>query len=474
MKILVSWLALHNDFDNDEVNKAGPNFNYHRFYYEHDKHIVFTEPKAELKADFLIAGLKNEYPDRQIEKCVLPIENISDLKEVKTQIEKKLLELTGHQIDIFFSPGSSIMQVAWYIVHTTLGLNTRLLQLMRFRHSRNKKRPDLIAIDAEHSQIPVSAVLRQRALNELHTDDDFLLTDSVKPVYEAAYKIAQTDDVTVLINGETGTGKEHLARYIHNMSARKNRKFESINCSGLSDALLESRLFGYKKGAFTGAYSDHPGLFRLAEDGTVFLDEIADITPYMQQVLLRVLQNKEIQPVGEPALKTNVRIIAAANRDLYEKCKAGQFRFDLFYRLTVTDLRLPSLAERGTAEKEALTKFFLDRKKIRYNRPTSLVLSNDLKQFLKSYNFPGNVRELENLIERFYVFQQDSADMKDLPLHVLNDDENRSLRLADVEKAHIIKVYRQMNKNKKQTADVLDIALNTLKNKLRKYEAINS
>ncbi|MEA2041001.1 MAG: sigma 54-interacting transcriptional regulator [Bacteroidota bacterium] len=469
MKILVSWLALHNDFDGDEVNKAGPNFNYHRFYYAHDVHLVFTDPKAEVKADFLVSALRIEFPTRRIEKRVLQIDNISDLKTVKIKMEQELLDLKSHRIDIFFSPGSSMMQLSWYILHTTLGLNTRLLQLLRFRHSKDKNKPDLVSIDAEQSQLPISAVIRQRALGELKTDDDFLLDESVKPVYEDAYKIAQTNDVTVLISGDTGTGKEYLAHYIHNMSARKNKTFASINCSGLSDQLLESRLFGYKKGSFTGAYSDHKGLFRSAEQGTVFLDEIADITPYMQQVLLRALQNKEIQPIGEPAVKTDVRIIAAANQDLYDKCGRGEFRFDLFYRIAVTDLHLPTLLERGRQEKEAFINFFLDRKRRRFNRPKILKLDKELYNFLLNYTFPGNIRELENLIDRFYVFNKTSASIKDLPLHVTKDNKNHSLKLEAAEKTHILKVYAICNENKKQTARTLGIALNTLKNKLKKY-----
>jgi DNA-binding NtrC family response regulator len=469
MKILVSWMALHNDFDDDQVNKAGPNYNYHRFYYKHDKHLIFCEPSSELKADFLLNALLRDFPERRVEKRVLQIDNISELKTVKSQMEKELLELQGHEIDIFFSPGSSIMLVSWYILHTTLAMNTRLQQLMRLRHSRRKDMPDLVEIDAEKSVTPVSAVLRQRAFSELHGDDDFLFTDSIKPVYEDAYRIAQTDDVTVLISGETGTGKEHLAYYIHRMSARKNKPFESINCSGLSDQLLESRLFGYKKGSFTGAFADRKGLFRSAEGGTVFLDEIADITPYMQQTLLRVLQNKEIQPIGESAVKTNVRIIAAANRNLYEKCRKSEFRFDLFYRLAVTDLRLPALSERGAKEKEQMIHFFLKRKKERFRRTKPLTLNKDLMNFLLHYDFPGNIRELENLIERLYVFKQESAGTEDLPDHTNINKNHHSVKLADAEREHILKIYNSFGRNKKNTAKALGIALNTLKNKLEKY-----
>ncbi len=466
--ILISWIALQNDFDNEKVNKNGPTFNFHRFYFKHDKHIIFSVSQTEQKVDFLISSLKLDFPEHAVEKRVVNIENIGDLMEVKTVMEKEILNITANHIDIFFSPGSSIMQLTWYILHTTLNLHTRLLQLMRQRYSRSRDKPDLVMVDAERSVIPVSAVLRQKKLDTVNATDDFLLTNSIKPVYESAYQIAQTDDITVLINGETGTGKEHLANFIHCNSSRHDKAFESINCSGLTDQLLESRLFGYKKGAFTGAIKSEQGIFRRAQGGTVFLDEIGDITPYMQQTLLRVLQNKEIQPLGEKSQKVNVRIIAASNKNLYELCKAGKFRFDLFYRIAIVDLYLPSLIERGLNEKKQYLKHFLEIKKKQFKRQNLLELDKKLRSFLLEYTFPGNIRELENLIERFYVFNHDKAGIDDLPPHMKDALQTTSLKLKDIEMQHIRKVLRICNYNKQQTARQLGIALNTLKNKLKK------
>ncbi|MBK7970965.1 MAG: sigma-54 factor interaction domain-containing protein [Bacteroidetes bacterium] len=189
-------------------------------------------------------------------------------------------------------------------------------------------------------------------------DEEYYISDSIKPIYDKALKIAHTYDITALILGQSGTGKEHLAKFIHDNSARKEKNYLAFNCAGMSDQLLESRLFGYKKGAFTGAEKDTPGLFHEADKGSIFLDEIGDISPYMQQALLRVLQQKEIHPVGGSPEKLSVRIICATNQDLAKRCKEEKFRWDLFYRLAVGELHLPSFIERGKPELKIMIDFF--------------------------------------------------------------------------------------------------------------------
>ena len=474
MKILISWLAYNNDFENGQVNTTGPTYNYHQYFYEeegYDQHLLLaTESKENLPITKLKNKLDTDFPKHYIEAKIISIEDPIDLNEIKTKVEQILLEHSDQKIDIFFSPGTSAMQLAWYICHTTLGLNTRLIQLRSPRFTDDDK-PERLFIDVESTDIPKGVILKQKH-SETETfehTEDYLITDSIKPVYEDAYKVAQTDNVTTLIQGETGTGKEHLARYIHENSVRQEKPYIPINCSAFNDELLESRLFGYKKGAFTGADDDKEGIFQKADGGTVFLDEIGDISSYMQQALLRVLEEKEITPIGGTPESVNVRIIAASNKDLVQLCKNDEFRWDLFYRLNVAPLELPSLQERGKNEIKELLTFFIKQKKKTLKKVAKLKLSKEVQKRLLNYGYPGNIRELENLVERLYVFSENKVNVEDLPRFVKNNDSEKSLLLEDMEKRHIDYVMDLYNGNQTQSAEAMGIALNTLKNKMDKY-----
>lgn len=472
MKILISWIALTNDFAENSVNTIGPNYFFHKFHYNHDKHILLYTSNTETKAIYLQNKLSVDFPAHLIETRAVNISDISDLMVVKSKVESILLEYADNEIDIFFSPGASMMQLSWYICHNSLGLKTNLVQLLRKEHSKSKDKPDLVQIESSFSGIPRTAILKQTIIGK-PKNLDFLITESIKPIYENADKIAQTDNVTVLITGETGTGKEHLAKYIHENSARKQKPFEAVNCAGFSDELLESRLFGHKKGSFTGALNSEIGIFKKADGGTVFLDEIGDITPYMQQSLLRVLQEKEIRPIGGDTVKIDVRIISATNKNLLTSVTEGKFRSDLFYRLAVTDLHLPSLQERGSADKNLLLNFFITQKKIKLKKNNEIILSENLKKFINTYTFPGNIRELENLIERLYVFCDRNADITNLSAAFMKQAESKNLSLDVAERKHIEFVLEKTDNNKSEAAKILGIALNTLKSKLKNYEDEN-
>ena len=302
-------------------------------------------------------------------------------------------------------------------------------------------------------------------------EEAYLITESIRPTYDNARKIAQTENVTTLIIGDTGTGKEHLAKFIHQHSDRRNQPFIPINCSAFHDQLLESRLFGHKKGSFTGADKDMPGLFTEAKKGTIFLDEIGDISSYMQQSLLRVLQEKEITPVGGKPQKVDVRITAATNRNLIKRCQDGKFRWDLYYRLTEAELELPSLQERGQQEKKNLIEYFIKKQRAKLKKPKAIKLNTEVRQVLMRYSFPGNIRELENLITRLYIFADGKEEVKVslLPKRILANEDEGSLMWNEVERRHIQKVLKLYQGNQRQSALALGYAINTLKSKIKKY-----
>ena len=293
-------------------------------------------------------------------------------------------------------------------------------------------------------------------------------------LFELLPRIAESNS-TVLIEGVSGTGKELFARAIHTLSARKNRRFVAVNCAALPDTLLESELFGYKAGAFTDARRDKPGRFAIADGGTIFLDEIGDVSPAMQVRLLRVLQERVIEPLGaiEPQ-KVNVRVVVATNRDLAELVKAGRFRGDLYYRIKVIHLQLPSLKER----REDIP-LLVDHMVARFNRLQGkdvAGVSDHVMAALMEYDFPGNVRELENIIEQAFVLCRGGLiELNHLPpvmrpLSALAGGEPDSMTLSSMEKHLITVTLERYNGNRKKAARDLGIDTSTLFRKIRRYE----
>jgi two-component system NtrC family response regulator len=297
-----------------------------------------------------------------------------------------------------------------------------------------------------------------------------------KPILAAvdlAKKVAATD-TTVLLLGETGTGKEVFAQSIHQASLRKNKPFVAINCSAFSKELLESEMFGHVAGAFTGAAKDKKGLFEEANTGTIFLDEVGEMSLDLQAKLLRILESGELIKVGESKpKKINVRIIAATNRDLKSEIEKGAFRSDLFYRLSVFQIILPSLRER-IADIEILAKHFSSIFAAKTNKQV-YTISAEFIEALKNQEWNGNIRELKNVIERSVILTEgNELTIDTLPLDFKkNIDSAKQLSafdLSSVEKLHIQKVLNYTNGNKTETAKLLNIGLTTLYRKIEEYK----
>ncbi|OAQ21182.1 sigma-54-dependent transcriptional regulator [Thermosulfurimonas dismutans] len=294
-------------------------------------------------------------------------------------------------------------------------------------------------------------------------------------------KVAQAES-NVLITGESGTGKELVARAIHELSPRKNKPFLVVNCGGIPASLLESELFGYKSGAFTGATKDKPGLFALAHQGTIFLDEIGDLPPELQVKLLRVVENKTFTPLGSTKeVKVDVRIISATNKNLEEEVRAGRFREDLYFRLNVLSIHLPPLRERKE-DIPLLVNHFLKKYARKMKKDVQGISEYALKALME-YDFPGNIRELENIIERSVALESgplilpESLDLsfskKSLPernFPILPEEGlNLEAYLASIEKSLLKQALEKTGGNREAAAKLLGLSTRSLRYRLQKY-----
>lgn len=316
-------------------------------------------------------------------------------------------------------------------------------------------------------------------------------SDAIRKVIERVKTVSGTL-APVLITGETGTGKELIAKILHFLSDRRDNKLVSVNCAAIPETLLESELFGYEKGAFTGANTNKKGKFELADGGTLFLDEIGDMPLNLQSKLLRAIQEKEIEPLGsEKTVKVDIRIITATNRNLKKQVEDGKFRADLYFRLNVVNIELPPLRERRE-DILLLADFFLRRFASSYSKQIDAIDSRAQEAFL-NYAWPGNIRELENLIERAVIMSKGnvldaglftetlgadkgsaggSINLRELANREVSDSGQNGvfdIAVGKVEKALIEEALKKTNFNKLQTAQLLGINRNTLKAKMKKY-----
>ncbi len=318
--------------------------------------------------------------------------------------------------------------------------------------------------------IEENIMLKEQVARRIRYEDLVGASECMQELFEIIEEVASVDS-PVLITGETGTGKELVAKAIHSKSERRFGPFIAINCGAFPENLLETELFGYEAGAFTGAVKTRKGRIELAHGGTLFLDEIGEIPLKMQVDLLRVLEEKRFQRIGgRDFISVDFRCISATHKDLEEEIKKGAFRKDLYFRLNVIEIKVPPLRERRE-DIPLLAEYFLARFRKETNKPVN-VISKDALNYLQSYDWPGNVRELENAIERAVVLAKGTVltrkDFAFLSRGVdVGDDECKSLEAA--ERRHIEKILKECGWNISRAARILEINRTTLHNKIKKY-----
>lgn len=362
----------------------------------------------------------------------------------------------------------AIQRGAYYYITKPLDINSliSLLNKALDYQSLSDQVEDLTR-KINEDKFDLKMVSSSNAMNEV-----FKMIDRVKDV-----------DITVLVSGESGTGKELVVRAIHETSRRRDQNIEIINCAAIPNNLLESELFGYEKGAFTGANNKYKGKFELADKGTLFLDEIGDMDIQLQAKLLRVIQEKKITPLGsEKSIPVDFRLIAATNLNLSTEVKKGNFREDLFFRLNVVNIEVPPLRNRKE-DIPALTKHFINKYSKAFNKDVTGI-SRAAIEVLESHDYPGNVRELQNIIERAVALaDKNTIQIHDLPSEIIPNTHRVSLNenvpiyvgdtIESAEKKLILATLEYCDNNKRKTAQMLGMSERHLYNKLNQYEIEN-
>lgn len=414
-----------------------------------------------------LSALENEYFDVMITDLKMPkMDGLELMREIKQK---------GIKVNVVFITAYADIKDA-----------VEAIKLGAFDYlEKNFKMEELLSVIKE-------AVKEQKMIGEneslkkkLAEHDSFfgIIGESpkIKEIKDLIIKIANSQ-ASVLLTGESGTGKEMFARAIHMCSKRKNKPFVAINCAALPQTLLESELFGYEKGAFTGALKQKKGKFEQANEGTIFLDEIGEMNIQTQSKLLRVLQEREYERVGGlETIKIDIRVITATNRDLEEAIKAGDFREDLYYRINVIPIHIPPLRERRE-DIPLLAEYFLKKFNVDYRKNIELISMEVIDIFME-YDWPGNIRELKNVIERAVAIAEPDVDIL-MPHHLRPQlicpkkekdllEIQDGLSLADFEKYYIYNTLKKVNWNKSKAAQILGINRQTLYNKMRELNIEN-
>ncbi|WP_454802021.1 sigma-54-dependent transcriptional regulator [Mucilaginibacter phyllosphaerae] len=398
---------------------------------------------------------------------------ILDREDVQVVIsDVKLPDVNGVDLVKTIKAKKPYVEVINLTAYGTINDGVRSIQNGAFNYivkgDDNDKIIPLLNQAVAKAQIQQNAFNADKKVSSKHSFIQIIgQSKAITNAIDLARKVAATD-TTVLLLGETGTGKEVFASAIHYESQRRQMPFVAINCSSFTGELLESELFGYKAGAFSGANKDKKGLFEEAHHGSIFLDEIGEMSLDLQAKLLRVLESKTFIKLGDTqTTKVNIRIMAATNRDLQKEAEEGKFRLDLYYRLSVFTISLPSLNERKE-DIELLAKYYL--KFFTDKTGRAIKMSPDFLALLKNHQWKGNIRELKNVMERAVILADDTLTPDTLPPHFnTHVAETNSLDLQSIEKQHIGKVLAYTKGNKTETARLLGIGLTTLYRKIDEY-----
>ena len=421
--------------------------------------IISLEGYEVLQADSIKNGvkqIKQHQPDIVLCDVFLPDGNgVSAIPELKSVlVDGEIIMLTAHGN---ITDGVQSIQSGAYNYLTKGDDNDRIIPMLANAAEKVAQRKRLIKLE--------SLIKKDYSFDSIIGKSKIILLS-----VEMAKKVAPTE-ATIMLTGETGTGKEVFASAIHHASTRAKGNFVAVNCGALSGELIESEMFGYKAGAFTGATKDKKGLFEQADKGTIFLDEVGEMPPTLQTKLLRALETGEFIPVGDTkTTRVDVRVITATNRNLKAMVEAGEFREDLFYRLSVFAIELPPLRERGD-DVVLLAQTFINGFAAKMN-----ITINDVEELffeaIKNYAWKGNIRELRNVMERSIILSSDGMlKLKDLPVDIQVSQGSAIdwVELAAVEKAHICRMLQYTGGNKTEAARLMKIGLTTLYRKIEEY-----
>lgn len=452
---------------------------------------LIVDDEAELRRS-VISILQSTMPEIEftIDEAATGKEALDKIKEQQFDLvlmDVKMPEMTGLEALTLIKEHDPRTFVVLMTAHSNLHDAVTAIKEGAYDYVEKPVNPQTLT-EIVRKSLEARELVSSLALSNPIFDDDieseFVGNSSkMKEVFNLIYRLCKVD-TTVLIRGENGTGKELVARAIHFNSPRKSGSFVAINCGAIPENLMESELFGHEKGAFTGAVERKIGKFQMANNGTLFLDEIGELKPDMQVKLLRVLQERKFTPVGgNREVKTNARIITATNRNLEKMMEDGTFREDLFYRLNVMPIFLPSLRDR-TDDIDALSQHFIKKFSKQHGRTISGITPEAL-QALKAYRWPGNIRELENLIERAFIVENSSMiTLESLPESIKGASKEEEEQMAKVgyagpmdfdafkeemEKEFIVSALKANNGRINQTVAQANIPKNTLLRKIRKY-----
>ncbi|WP_448518679.1 sigma 54-interacting transcriptional regulator [Rhodoflexus sp.] len=481
--VLVSWLDYRFDFENERPHipaVSGMTWRLHRYYmpaHDCDRHYLLStkaSPREDPQMGTILQKLSKDFPAHRITPVYMNIPDPIDLARIKGEVEPFLLSLRDNsKVNIFYNSGYQMMQLAWVLCCMTSCRDFTRLFHMRKPEFTESGIPEILEIDLTKEQSTQAYGLLVHTRGDSRSAET-IITDAMQAAYRRARQVASLPNFPTLITGPSGSGKEQVARYIHSISGRG--RFIAINCAAMPDELLRAELFGYKKGAFTGAAENRAGYFEVANGGTLFLDEIGDASLLLQQSLLRVLQDGLVTPLGDTRpKKVNVRIIAATHRHLPQMIAQNRFRDDLYYRLNPAPIRLPAWADLPEKDRRQLFDFLWQQQANKLNHRIVAAISPEAVDFIIRCNFPGNIRQLQNLIAGLYVFYRHEPRITiDMVLNEIDFDETEikvqstGWDMDSMEREHIKRALQHFRHNLSHTAKALGISLNTLKSKMKK------